>query len=74
MGQVWVAGEVLIDLIREGVDRKPFVGGGPANVAKALAKLGLDTQFIDGISSDQYGQMAKRELVTSGVKLDYVKY
>jgi fructokinase len=74
MGQVWVVGEVLIDLIPEGADRKPIVGGGPANTAKALAKLGLDTQFIDGISSDQYGQMAKDELIGAGVKLDYVKY
>jgi fructokinase len=74
MGQVWVAGEVLIDLIPEGVDHKPVVGGGPANTAKALAKLGIDTQFIAGISSDQYGQMAKDELKTAGVKLDYVKY
>jgi fructokinase len=74
MGQVWVAGEVLIDLIPEGADRKPVVGGGPANTAKALAKLGIDTQFIDGISTDKYGQMAKSELVAAGVKLDYVKY
>jgi len=74
MGQIWVAGEVLVDLIPEGADRKPVVGGGPANTAKALAKLGIETQFIDGISSDQYGQMAKDELVSAGVKLDYVKY
>jgi fructokinase len=74
MSQVWVAGEVLIDLIPNGADRTPIIGGGPANTAKALAKLGIDTQFIDGISSDQYGQMAKTELKTSGVKLDYVKY
>jgi fructokinase len=74
MGQVWVAGEVLIDLIPEGADRKPVVGGGPANTAKALSKLGIDAQFIDGISSDQYGQMAKDELKTAGVKLDHVKY
>ena len=74
MGQVWVAGEVLIDLIPEGVDRKPVVGGGPANTAKALSKLGIDTHFIDGISSDHYGQKAKDELARAGVKLDYVKY
>ena len=74
MSQVWVAGEVLIDLIPDGSERKPIVGGGPANTAKALSKLGIDTQFIDGISSDQYGQMAKGELVSAGVKLDYVKY
>ena len=74
MSQVWVAGEVLIDLIPGGSDRKPIVGGGPANTAKSLSKLGIDTQFIDGISTDEYGQMAKDELVASGAKLDYVKY
>jgi fructokinase len=74
VGQVWVVGEVLIDLIPDVPDRKPIVGGGPANTAKSLSMLGIDTQFIDGISTDEYGQMAKDELVTSGVKLDYVKY
>ena len=74
MSQVWVVGEVLIDLIPDGSDRKPIVGGGPANTAKALAKLGIDTQFVDGISTDEYGQIATGELVASGVKLDYVKY
>ena len=74
MRQVWVAGEVLIDLIPDGSDRKPIVGGGPANTAKALAKLGINTQFIDGISTDDFGELAKDELIAAGVKLDYVKY
>jgi len=74
MSQVWVVGEVLIDLIPEGSERKSIVGGGPANTAKALSKLGIDTHFIDGISTDDYGQMAKGDLVALGVKLDYVKY
>jgi len=74
MSQVWVAGEVLIDLIPNGSELEPIVGGGPANTAKALSKLGINTQFIDGISTDDYGQMAKDELVSAGVKLDYVKY
>jgi len=74
MSQAWVIGEVLIDLIPDGSERKPIVGGGPANTAKALAKIGIDTQFIDGISTDDYGQMAKDELIASGVKIDYVKY
>ena len=74
MSQVWVVGEVLIDLIPDGSDRTPIVGGGPANTAKALSKIGIDTQFIDGISTDEYGQMAKNDLVNAGVKLDYVKY
>ena len=74
MTQVWVTGEVLIDLIPDGSERKPIVGGGPANTAKALSKFAIDTQFIDGVSTDDYGQRAKNELVASGVKLDYVKY
>ena len=74
MSQVWVAGEVLIDLIPDGSERKPIVGGGPANTAKALSKLGIDAQFIDGVSTDDYGQMSKVELIKAGVKLDYVKY
>jgi len=72
--QVWVVGEVLIDLIPDGVERKAVVGGGPANTAKALAKLGIDTQFIDGISSDKYGQVALKELHKDNVKLDFVHF
>ena len=74
MAIVWVAGEALIDQIPHNAVTRDVVGGGPANTAKALAKLGIDTQFIDGISSDQYGQIVKDELKTAGVKLDYVKY
>ena len=74
MSDVWVVGEVLIDLIPDGVERKAVVGGGPANTAKALAKLGIATQFIDGISTDMYGQMALKQLHQDGVLLDYVKF
>ena len=68
---IWVCGEVLIDLI-PGADgaRVPHVGGGPANTAKALARLGHDVQFIDGISTDEYGVSARKELLDDEVKLD----
>ncbi len=72
--QVWVCGEVLIDLIPDGTERKAVVGGGPANTAKALAKLGITNQFIDGISTDKYGQMARKQLHKDGVLLDFVKF
>ena len=72
--QVWVVGEVLIDLIPDADRHLPVVGGGPANTAKALAKLGVKTHFIDGISNDEYGQIAKAELISANVSLDYVKY
>jgi fructokinase len=68
---IWVCGEVLIDLIPDGCgERVPHVGGGPANTAKALARLGHDVHFIDGISSDKYGQMSRQELLDDEVKLD----
>jgi len=72
--QVWVAGEVLIDLIPNADQYQAVVGGGPANTAIALAKLGVKTSFIDGISSDEYGQMTKAELHSANVLLDYLQY
>jgi fructokinase len=72
--QVWVAGEVLIDLITDRDQHLAVVGGGPANTAKALAMLGVETYFIDGISNDKYGQMAKAELLSANVLLDYAQY
>ena len=62
---IWVAGEVLIDILPTG----PVVGGGPANTAKALARLGYGVDFIDGISTDAYGLSARKELERDGVTL-----
>jgi fructokinase len=72
--QVWVVGEVLIDLIPDADQYLAVVGGGPANTAKALAKLGVKAYFIDGISTDKFGQMAKSELLSANVLLDYAQY
>ena len=60
-----MCGEVLIDILPTG----PVVGGGPANTAKALARLGHDVEFIDGISTDAYGVSARKELERDGVGL-----
>ena len=72
--EIWVCGEVLIDLIPRGDKKVAIVGGGPANTAKALALLGFDSYFIDGISTDAYGQKAKAELLYDGVNLKYVNF
>jgi len=72
--QIWVVGEVLIDLIPDVDHQLSVVGGGPANTAKALANLGVKTHFIDGISNDEYGQIAQAELISANVSLDYVHY
>jgi fructokinase len=62
---IWVCGEVLIDVLPAG----PLVGGGPANTAKALARLGHAVEFVGGISTDSFGQMARKELERDGVGL-----
>ena len=72
--EIWVCGEALIDLIPQDHQKIAIVGGGPANTAKALARLGFDSYFIDGISSDAFGQMIKSELVNDGVNLKYVNW
>ncbi len=55
-----------------GGERVPMVGGGPANTAKAVARLGYQTYFVGGISSDDYGKAIEEELVGSGVDLSLV--
>jgi fructokinase len=80
MSKVWVAGEVLVDLIPDsdgdalinGVRYRSVIGGGPANTARALGRLGVAVDFIGGISSDRYGHMAWMELERDGVGLDLV--
>ena len=62
---IWVCGEVLMDILPTG----PVVGGGPANTAKALARLGYEVDFIDGISTDAFGDSARKELERDGIGL-----
>jgi fructokinase len=70
MKRAWVAGEALIDLLPgEDGNRIPKVGGGPANTAKAVARLGYTTFFVGGISADEYGRAIEVELESSGVDL-----
>ena len=69
---VWVVGEALMDLIPVNGEPVPMVGGGPANTAKAVARLGYTTQFIGGISSDEFGSAIEEELQGSGVDLSLV--
>lgn len=60
--EVWVAGEVLIDIVPAGDSPTPVVGGGPANTSKALARLGIPTSFIGGISKDEFGYLIREDL------------
>jgi len=51
-------GEALIDRIRNKSNQgfTDFLGGAPANVACALRKLKIDSTFIGGLGSDNYGK------------------
>ena len=68
---IWVCGEVLIDLLPGPSETIAVVGGGPANTAKALSRLGHKVEFIDGISTDDYGKSARAELTRDGVGLNH---
>jgi fructokinase len=72
---MWVCGEVLVDLLpsSDSGERVAVIGGGPANTAKALARLGHGVEFIDGISTDHYGKSAQEELRKDGVGLSLSK-
>ena len=62
-------GEVLIDLIpNDDGSLTPYVGGAPANVAAAVAKLGGDSCFIGGISHDGFGLKIRACLEQLGVR------
>jgi len=61
-GEIWVAGEALIDLLPSPEGTNPVVGGGAANTARALSSLGLKTTFIGGISSDEFGLKVRQYL------------
>ena len=77
-GAMWVCGEVLIDRLPsptvvgdEGESsRINVVGGGAANTAKCMSRLGYNVQLINGLSCDQYGVLAKTELLEDNVGLD----
>lgn len=65
---IWVCGEVLVDRLGE----SNRVGGGPANTARAIARLGQDVEFIGGISTDDFGIRAREEFARDKVGLRHV--
>lgn len=46
-----------------------FPGGGPANTAVALARLGTPTRFLGRLSEDVFGRLFRTHLAGSGVDL-----
>ncbi|TVP72301.1 MAG: carbohydrate kinase [Nitriliruptor sp.] len=64
-----VAGEALIDLApRDGL-LLPLAGGSPYNVAVGLGRLGRDTHYLGGLSTDAFGQTMAERLAADDVDL-----
>ena len=67
-GWVVCLGEMLIDQVVDAQGRRQhFPGGAPANVAVALARLGVPTAFVGAIGDDSHGSELTTVLRTHGV-------
>ena len=67
---ITVAGEALIDLVIDAsgsVTRLP--GGAAFNVARAVARLGGDCQFLGKLSDDGFGEQLRSSLEEAGVRI-----
>jgi fructokinase len=67
-------GEVLIDqVVAPTGERQNFPGGAPANVAVALARLGIQSSFIGNVGQDDHGQGLIKLLQQFGVNCEGVQ-
>jgi fructokinase len=67
---ITVAGEALIDLIVDQAGQvDPRMGGGPFNVARAVARLGQPVTFLGRLSGDRFGQLMRADLERNGVRI-----
>ena len=63
-----VAGEALVDLVPDDDGRLgAHCGGGPFNVARALARLGQRVDFLGCVSDDAFGDRLRQALSVDGV-------
>jgi fructokinase len=66
-----VCGEALIDRIHNGDGtQRAAPGGGPFNTARALARLGVPTEFLGRLSEDVFGRQLAGLLVSEGASLE----
>ncbi|MGA5193081.1 carbohydrate kinase family protein [Streptomyces exfoliatus] len=75
-GSVTVLGECVADVFEvpgrsgpDGLALRALPGGGPANTAVALARLGTPTRFLGRFSHDVFGTLFRTRLSASGVDL-----
>lgn len=75
-GSITVLGECVADVFEDSAQSGPdqlslraMPGGGPANTAVALARLGTPTRFLGRFSDDIFGTLFRARLNASGVDL-----
>ncbi|MEM5471409.1 carbohydrate kinase [Hoeflea sp. AS60] len=69
-------GEALIDMLPRTTTAgegafSPYAGGSVFNTALALGRLGVETGFFTGMSSDMFGDILRDALTASGVDHSY---
>lgn len=75
--QITVLGECVADAFTEAPNAsnelalRVLPGGGPANTAVALARLGTPARFLARLSGDVFGRLFRARLEASGVDLSY---
>ncbi|MGW7045463.1 carbohydrate kinase family protein [Streptomyces avermitilis] len=75
--QITVLGECVADAFTEPANAsnelalRVLPGGGPANTAVALARLGTPARFLARLSGDVFGRLFRAHLEESGVDLSY---
>ncbi|MEU1514976.1 carbohydrate kinase [Streptomyces sp. NPDC005811] len=76
LGSITVVGECVADAFTDPARSTPgrlaldvLPGGGPANTAVALARLGTPTRFLGRLSDDVFGALFRDHLSASGVDL-----
>src|SRR5437588_11546660 len=67
---VVVCGEALIDRL----PTADSAGGGPFNTARALARLGIPTQFLGRLSTDAFGRQLRHLLAEDGADLSLTSF
>lgn len=67
--RVTVVGEALVDLVLGPDDDEPRAhpGGGPANIAVGLARLGHPTALLTSLGDDDHGRLVREHLTGNGV-------
>ncbi len=69
MYEITVIGEALVDIVPHHGSTAEIPGGGPANVALGLGRLGVPVEFMTWLGRDERGRCVTQHLEASGVHL-----